>query len=200
MKFTDCGRFLIASSARGRELLVFDIQADAKTTPVYVISLSGTTASIATKTLPSKSSNGTSGDLIEILVIFAEKNSCIYRVASNYAENEKEGLKTVFSTTKIVSSSPIMAGFLGAMGSSNGKGAFMAVGQTSRPMFVHIDIEDSNGSSIEQINLSDVVNIPMEGGTNGSVDHSSDAAGTMVVAPVRFLYHLYHLYPPRYLV
>lgn len=151
MTFTTCGQFLIASSMRSKEVLIFDVRSDAPLSPVYIIPVNGMPAYLNTKSI--KNNDEKSASEIELLVIFEEKNACIIRLKTNYEENKANSLESVLSSTEITSSGPIEAGYLGSFGSSSGSGVVMALGQTSTPSFHHFVTLDSNSIPIKQIDI-----------------------------------------------
>lgn len=181
IRFTPCGRFLACSSARTRELLIFDVRAEATTSePVYVLPVRGLITAIDAKTSADKES-------LEFLVVFEDSGACIIKLSSNYAKNESEGVNSMLQETNLVSGYPIIAGSLGNIGNRSDGGVMLAIGSKSSPVFMHVDVTtaaaSSSSSVSREIQLQDIhllADAAARSITNGKADGSASSSGSAV--------------------
>ena len=195
MTFSSCGRFLIVASIQDNDLLVFDVSADADTTPAYVIALSSAVVTLEARTrssqLNSSSLNGNgkiktkgknkplsgaeNGDIVEILAIFEDRNGCIVRVAANYEQYKSKNLEPVFSFTHIVSDNSLLDGYLTDIKSNNDSGVVLAHGQYSSPSFTRFQITNpETGDFLTELKVND---------KRKDVLEDKQVAGEMFLAP-----------------
>lgn len=157
--FSPCGCFLLASSARtSREVLIFDVRADATLEPIYVISLKASPIGLDCKSV---------GGVLEILAVFEKKDACIFQVTAAYAGKDNGSSsgsngneESILCLTHVITESCILAGFLGCIGGTGmsgpaGQGATFAVGQSSQPHFVHVNTHDKNtGLCLSEVSIN----------------------------------------------
>ena len=150
--FSSCGCYLIASSSRGsRELLLFDIQADAELTPISVIPVIGLPMFIDIK-------SNTESELLEVLVLFEDKGGSIYQIHSNYVSLNESNKYLIKRVINITSHEEILSGYIGELNKSRedspvNSGVVLATGKASQPIFKHYSIFDSDGNSLETIDI-----------------------------------------------
>lgn len=134
LTFTPCGRFLAASSARTRELLVFDTRAEAGSdAPVYVLPVRGVLTAVEARTSTNK-------ETMQFLCVFEDSGAYIFELDVNYSKNESNGVNSVRSETNIVSVEPIVAGCFGSAGQPEAPGVSLVLGAKSSPVFKYVDI------------------------------------------------------------
>ena len=163
--FSPCGCFLIASANRSsREVLIFDVRADAPLDPVYVVTVKDSPCGLDCKS--------SSGGILEILAVHEKGTACIFQVRSNYKSLAESGESPVLCMTEVLSKQPIISGFLGSINHSNlkspGLGATFAVGKTSAPLFVHVHSHNATTGSC----LAEVV-VPVDGASSTANSNSS---------------------------
>ena len=127
---------MIASAGRsGREVLIFDVRADAALEPVYVVSIKDTPVGIDCK-------SSVSAEVLELLVVGEKGGAYVFQVRSDYLYHVETGEVPVLCMTEVTCEEPIIAGFLGSIANRNSHvaalGATFAVGKTSAPSFIHV--------------------------------------------------------------
>eukprot|EP01038_Epipyxis_sp_PR26KG_P010777 gene10777-14470_t len=178
MTFTSCGRFLICSSSRNHEVIIFDVQAIAQVSPILILPVNGIPLGFDTICLFNPVSQ--KKDIIEVLCIFQENGGCYIRFFANYVpemrSQEDERIisesKVVVYTSTIVTDSALLAGRIinekdqSSIASHNnssnekinnkntgGRFAVVASGSKSNPIFQKIQLCDEQGNILDPINL-----------------------------------------------
>lgn len=148
MVFSDCGRYLACSSNRSREIAVFDVQANASLKPIRIAPVHGIAVNLDFAV-------DTSANLAVILCIFEDNGGCIVTSNLDAPANGLHEDHTDYTVTSISSTSTIISGYLGSIGSKDTNNIVLAVGQKSYPMFLQRQIRDKSGELLKEVTVSD---------------------------------------------
>ena len=88
LSFTQCGRYLACAGAGAREVLIFDVRADAKATPLSVVVVAGSPVRLAARTRPE--------GWVEVMCLLEEGGGCVFRVHTE-GKSSKRGSSKVGS-------------------------------------------------------------------------------------------------------
>jgi hypothetical protein len=80
LAFSQCGQFLAVSATGVREVLVFDIQADADGAPLYVHAVDGVPQTMVVRSRPG--SSGPELVVVDVFCIFADSGGCVARIVA----------------------------------------------------------------------------------------------------------------------
>ena len=198
MTFTQCGKYLAVAGSGSREILLFDVQAGAQSTPLIAIAVSGEPKNINVRSVSTED-----GEIIEILCVFEDINGCYIRYSidnnnesntnTNGKSNDKNSNKKNIqlpSICKITSTSLIMAGSFGkSSGDMNGKYVTLAIGTKVSPFFATVSVEDSDGNILENVTvgvsasiLKNMENV-LEEGSSGSLIESRIVLEPVILGP-----------------
>lgn len=151
VKFTSCGRFLVAAAARSREVLLFDIRADVGIDgPALVMPVKGEPMSLDVRNY----NDSAYGNALEILCVFRDDGAEVLRWSTNYKENASESVNSVISQTSVTSNGPILSGYFGKIGDRLGNGVVFATGSFSNPSFEHVHLCDGDGNPMTEVSLN----------------------------------------------
>ena len=139
--FSQCGRYLAVSGSGAREVLIFDVQADADDTPKSAIAVKG-----EPKTLIARS-NG--NNTLDILCVFQDADAAFIRY--NIGEGEAPA-----AVCHIKTSSEVMAACFGNPGadSKSSNDITLAVGQKSNPLYVNLVVIGDDGTVLKNVEVA----------------------------------------------
>ena len=196
--FSQCGQFLAAAAAGVREVLVFDIHADASSQPLFVHAVGGVPRELAMRSR--SASAGPGGDdatddsrLIDVLAIYQDSGGCLARISYAAAAGNGDMQPRV---AEIDCAAPLLCGSfsknsrLGAAsptGAANPKDCIrFAVGSYTSPYFGEVSFGLSGDGLVAALSLEnerDAAGFEKSSGAAGSSAPSAGTAPAAILGP-----------------
>jgi hypothetical protein len=158
LAFSQCGQFLAVSATGVREVLVFDIQADADGAPLYVHAVDGVPQTLVVRSRP-----GTGGSelvVVDVFCIFADSGGCVARIVA--PSDGAQGDREIEASMALLQSHGALLGAafsknsrLAADGASSRDCLSYAVGSIGSPFFGEVNFGAAGDALQSQILLVD---------------------------------------------
>ena len=179
LAFSQCGQFLAVSATGVREVLVFDIQADADGAPLYVHAVDGVPQTMVVRSRPG--SSGPELVVVDVFCIFADSGGCVARIVA--PSGGSQGDREIEASTALLQSHGAL---LGAAFSKNSRLAIdgassrdclsYAVGSIGSPFFGEVSFGAAGDALQPQVLLVDSRQ-PSSSSSSSSSGASAGAGG-----------------------
>lgn len=171
MCFSQCGQYLAVSASGVREILVFDIQADAGTAPLFVHAVDGVPKSLSVRSL---SCPPASGKLVDVFCIYEDTGGCIVRITASKDKDEINPQKTEIECSALLAGA-FTKNSRAVENGANAKDCLSyAVGKYSNPYFAEVGFGVSGGGIAPRLVLTDARD---DGMSSGPAVPSSNGTG-----------------------